>query len=119
MVELSAEQSDEKLRSTFFRSIMFVTSASALILAGSEGAFFPAGITPIVAVVAWIFVDHYRILHIPVLVGNLLASQRCGWRPTNSLVERCFESCSPEHTLSCTCHGSCFSCQNLIGNTGG
>ena len=71
MVELSAEQSDEKLRSTFFRSIMFVTSASALILAGSEGAFFPAGITPIVAVVAWIFVDHYRILHIPVLVGNL------------------------------------------------
>ena len=71
MVELSAEQSDQKLRTTFFRSITLVTSASALILAGSEGRFFPAGITPIVAVVAWIFVDHYRMLQVPVLVGNL------------------------------------------------
>ncbi len=71
MVELSAEQSDEKLRTTFFRSITLVTSAAALILAGSEGSFFPAGITPIVAVVAWVFVDHYRVLQIPVLVGNL------------------------------------------------
>ena len=71
MVELSAAQSDEKLRATFFRSMTLVTSAAALILAGSEGAFFPAGITPFIAVVAWIFVDHYRTLHIPVLVGNL------------------------------------------------
>lgn len=71
MVKLSAEQSDAKLRAIFFRSITLVTSASALILAGSEGAFFPAGITPIVAIVAWIFVDHYRTLQIPVLVGNL------------------------------------------------
>jgi len=71
MVELSAEQNDQKLRATFFRSMTLVTSASALILAGSEGSFFPAGITPIVAVVAWIFVDHYRMLQIPVLIGNL------------------------------------------------
>lgn len=71
MAEQSVEKSDARLRATFFRSMTLVTSASALILAGSEGAFFPAGITPIVAVIAWILVDHYRILHIPVLVGNL------------------------------------------------
>ena len=71
MAELSVEKSDARLRATFFRSMTLVTSASALILAGSEGAFFPAGITPIVAVIAWVFVDHYRILHIPVLIGNL------------------------------------------------
>ena len=71
MAELSVEKSDASLRATFFRSMTLVTSASALILAGSEGAFFPAGITPIVAVIAWIFVDHYRTLKIPVLIGNL------------------------------------------------
>lgn len=71
MAELSAERSDEKLRATFFRSMTLVTSASALILAGSEGSFFPAAVTPLIAVVAWIFVDHYRVLHIPVFVGNL------------------------------------------------
>lgn len=71
MTEKSLEKSDARLRATFFRSITLVTSASALILAGCEGAFLPAGITPIVAVVAWIFVDHYRMLQIPVLVGNL------------------------------------------------
>lgn len=71
MVELSASQSDQKLRAIFFRSMTLVTSASALILAGSEGTLFPAGITPVVAVMAWIFVDHYRMLRIPVLVGNL------------------------------------------------
>lgn len=71
MAELPAEKSDAKLRATFFRSMTLVTSASALILAGSEASFFPAGLTPIVAVIAWIFVDHYRILKIPVLIGNL------------------------------------------------
>jgi hypothetical protein len=86
MVELSAEQSDQKLRATFFRSITLVTSASALILAASEGRFFPAGITPVVAVVAWIFVDHYRTLRIPVLVGNLFGLVAL-WLATNEFLD--------------------------------
>lgn len=72
MVEMSAAQSDERLRATFFRSMTLVISAASLILAGGEGAFFPSGLTPFIAVVAWIFVDHYRTLRIPVLAGNIM-----------------------------------------------
>ena len=72
MVELSAAQSDEKLRATFFRSVTLVVSASALILASAEGALLPSGLTPLVAVVGWIFVDHRHRLRIPAMVGNLL-----------------------------------------------
>ncbi len=71
MSELSAKQSDTHLRSSFFRSVTIVTSASAIILAGSEGILFPAALTPLFAIAAWIVVEHFRWLRIPVLVGNL------------------------------------------------
>ncbi len=71
MADLSAQQSDGKLRATFFRSITIVTSAAAIILAGSEGTMFPAAVTPVIAVMGWVLVDHFRWLKIPVLLGNL------------------------------------------------
>ena len=60
MRELSAEQSDLKLRSTFFRSVTVVTSAAAIILAGSEGLLFPAACTPVFALVGWLLAEHLR-----------------------------------------------------------
>ena len=71
MRELSAEQSDLKLRSTFFRSVTVVTSAAAIILAGSEGLLFPAACTPVFALVGWLLAEHLRWFRIPVIIGNL------------------------------------------------
>ena len=71
MHELSAEQSDLKLRSAFFRSVTVVTSAAAIILAGSEGLLFPAACTPVFAVMGWLLAEHVRWFRIPVVVGNL------------------------------------------------
>ena len=64
MADRLSEKSDEKLRSIFFRSVTLVTSVSGIILAGSEGILFPAGLTPVFAVLGWILVDHYRWLRL-------------------------------------------------------
>jgi len=71
MSDLSAEQSDAKLRTTFFRSITIVTSAAAIILAGSEGLLFPSAVTPLFALAGWFMAEHVRRFRIPVIVGNL------------------------------------------------
>lgn len=71
MREMSAEQSDLKLRSTFFRSVTVVTSAAAILLAGSEGQLLPAACTPVFAVLGWLLAEHIRWFRIPVIVGNL------------------------------------------------
>jgi len=71
MSELSIEKSDQKLRSTFFRSITIVASAAAIILAGSEGLLFPSALTPLFAVVGWLLAEHVRWFRFPVILGNL------------------------------------------------
>lgn len=71
MTELFTEQSDKKLRATFFRSVTIVTSAAAIILAGSEGSLFPSALTPVIALLSWIFVEHFRWIRIPVIIGNV------------------------------------------------
>lgn len=71
MTDLSGQQSDARLRATFFRSITLVTSASAIIVAGSEGVLYPAAITPFFAVAGWMLAEHLRWVRIPVLIGNL------------------------------------------------
>jgi transglutaminase-like putative cysteine protease len=71
MSDLMVTQSDLRLRATFFRSVTIVTSAAAIILAGSEGSLYPSALTPVFAIVGWILVDHYRWLRIPVLLGNV------------------------------------------------
>jgi len=69
--ELSPEISDQRLKATFFRSITLVTSAAAITLAGSEGQLFPSALTPLIAVLGWILVDHLQLIRLPVFLGNL------------------------------------------------
>jgi hypothetical protein len=69
--ELSPEISDQRLKATFFRSITLVTSAAAITLAGSEGQLFPSALTPVIAVLGWILVDHLQLIQLPVFLGNL------------------------------------------------
>jgi hypothetical protein len=69
--ELSPEISDQRLKATFFRSITVVTSAAAITLAGSEGQLFPSALTPVIAVLGWILVDHLQLIQLPVFLGNL------------------------------------------------
>ena len=62
MLETAAQRSDQQLRGTFFRSITLAVSVAGIILAGSEGILFPAAFTPLIAVIAWVFVDHKRVI---------------------------------------------------------
>ncbi len=73
MSDYSVLQTDQKLRETFFRSIMLVTSVTSIILCGCEGALYPAGLTPIIAIASWVIVDTKQWLRIPVAVGNILS----------------------------------------------
>lgn len=73
MSDYSVLQTDQKLRETFFRSIMLVTSVTSIILCGCEGALYPAGFTPIIAIASWVIVDNKQWLRIPVIVGNILS----------------------------------------------
>ncbi len=72
MNEATRGISDQRLRSTFFRSITLLTSSAGIILCGSEGLLFPSALTPAFAVLGWILVDHLRWLRVPTLVGNTL-----------------------------------------------
>lgn len=73
MREFAVEQSDQSLRETFFRSVTLMTSVSSIILCGCEGSLFPAGYTPLIAIVSWVIVDNKQWVRIPVLVGNILS----------------------------------------------
>lgn len=66
------DTSDRKLQSAFFRSITMTTAVAGLLLCHSEGSFFPAVMTPFVAVIAWIFVDHLRWFYLPTWLANVL-----------------------------------------------
>ena len=72
MAEVTADINDQRLRSTFFRSITLLTSCAGIILCGSEGLLFPSAMTPVFAVLGWILVDHLRWLRVPPLVGNTM-----------------------------------------------
>ncbi len=63
--------SDRKLQSAFFRSITLTTAVAALVLCQSEGRFLPTVLTPIVAVAAWVFVDHLRWIRLPTWLANV------------------------------------------------
>ncbi|MFN9720595.1 MAG: DUF3488 and transglutaminase-like domain-containing protein [Planctomycetota bacterium] len=73
MPDYSVQQTDQKLRETFFRSITLVTSVTSIILCGCEGSLYPAGLTPVIAIVSWVIVDNKQWLRIPVIVGNVLS----------------------------------------------
>ncbi len=64
------DTSDRKLQSAFYRSITLTTATAGLVLCHSEGNFFPAVLTPVVAVIAWIFVDHLKWIRLPTWLAN-------------------------------------------------
>ncbi|MEZ6042771.1 MAG: transglutaminaseTgpA domain-containing protein [Planctomycetaceae bacterium] len=66
------KSSDERLRSAFHRSIMLTACFSACILCGAEGALLPSGLTPVIAVVAWLFVEELKVFRLPILLANTL-----------------------------------------------
>ena len=63
---------DRKLQSAFFRSVTLTTAIAGLVLCQSEGSFFPAVLTPVFAVIAWIFVDQLKWIHLPTWLANIL-----------------------------------------------
>ena len=63
--------SDKKLQSAFFRSMTLTTAMAGVVLCRSEGNYFPAALTPIVAIVAWIFVDDFKWVRLPTWSINL------------------------------------------------
>lgn len=65
------DTSDRKLQAAFFRSVTLTTAMAGLVLCHSEGNFFPAVLTPFVAVIAWIFVDHLRWIRLPTWLANV------------------------------------------------
>lgn len=62
---------DRKLQSAFYRSVTLTTAIAGLVLCHSEGSYFPAGLTPIFAVIGWIFVDHLKWIRIPTWFANV------------------------------------------------
>lgn len=84
------DASDQRLVATFHRSIMLTAGISGLILCGAEGSLFPCGVTPVVAVIAWIFVDHLRRFHLPIILANglgLLALAAAAWEFVSGNIE--------------------------------
>ena len=65
------DTNDRKLQAAFFRSITLTTAMAGLVLCHSEGNFFPAVLTPFVAVFAWIFVDHLKWIRLPTWLANV------------------------------------------------
>lgn len=63
---------DQKLQSTFLRSVTLTTAIAGLVLCQSEGSFFPAALTPVFAVIAWILVDQLKWVHLPTWMANIL-----------------------------------------------
>lgn len=53
-------------------SFAVTVSVAALILAGAEGARWPAAFTPLVAGVAYVFVDRRNLIRLPVVAANTL-----------------------------------------------
>ena len=62
---------DRQLQTVFFRSISLTTALAGLVLCRSEGNFLPSGLTPVFAVLAWIFVDHLKWIRLPTWLVNV------------------------------------------------
>lgn len=67
-------QRDQRLIAVFQRSMTLTVALAAVILSVAEGAFFPAGVTPLVAVFAWHVVDRRRLAWLPVAGANVLGA---------------------------------------------
>ena len=63
---------DQQLRTTFLLSIFAMTSAASLILAGSQGRFYPPALTPLIAAVGLYLADYRKIFSFSVLSTNML-----------------------------------------------
>ena len=63
---------DQRLSSTFHRSIMLTACLSGIILCAAEGRWFPSALTPLFAVFAWLLVDEYKKFSLPLIAANSL-----------------------------------------------
>lgn len=59
---------------SFLRSLSFAISIASLILASAEDAFFPAGLTPFIALAAHLLIDRHRVISVSIAVANVLGS---------------------------------------------
>ena len=57
---------------TFQRSMGVTVSAASLVLASAEGAWWPCGLTPLFALISYLFVDRRQRWKLSVLGANLL-----------------------------------------------
>ncbi len=67
---LTAEH--DALEQKFLRSITLCVCLSSLILAQSEGAWFPVGVTPVLAVLAYFVTDRRHWFSLPIYAANIL-----------------------------------------------
>lgn len=56
----------------FHRSIAVTVSIASLVLASAEGTWWPAGLTPAVAILSHLLVDRKRFLKLPLVAANFL-----------------------------------------------
>lgn len=63
-----------KVQRAFLRSLSISISIASLILAAAEDSFFPAGLTPFVALAAHFLIDRYQIVSVSIAVANVLGS---------------------------------------------
>lgn len=57
---------------TFMRSMAVTVSVSACILASAEGHWYPAALTPLVALLTYTLVDRRGVIRLPIMVANIL-----------------------------------------------
>lgn len=57
---------------TFMRSMALTVSVSACVLASAEGHWYPAALTPIVALLTYVLVDRRAVIRLPVTAANIL-----------------------------------------------
>ncbi|MEZ6124568.1 MAG: DUF3488 and transglutaminase-like domain-containing protein [Planctomycetaceae bacterium] len=61
-----------QVEKTFLRSLTLCVSLASLVLARADETWYPAGLTPLVAVIAWYVVDTRHWLRLTVPVANAL-----------------------------------------------
>ena len=61
-----------RVQRSFLRSQAIAVSVASLILAAAEDSFFPAGLTPFIALAAHLLIDRYQIIRVTVPVANVL-----------------------------------------------
>jgi len=66
--------SDLKLERLFALAMMMTVALAGAVLASAEGAFFPSGITPFVAVLTWLIVERNRSASVSPILANILGA---------------------------------------------